>query len=79
MIKKHLTILAIAFLMCASVFIASCGANPEQNAESVHVDSSNQNGTAPVRYGADNPADTSKMSEADPSDDTGRRSNTEQR
>jgi hypothetical protein len=79
MIKRHLTILAIALLMCTGIFIASCGSEPEQNAESVHVDSSNQNGTAPVRYGPDNPADTSKMTEADPSDDTGRRSNTEQR
>lgn len=78
MTKKHLIILATALLMCAGTLI-SCESEPEQNAESVHVDSSNQHGTAPVRYGPDNPADTSKMSETDPSDDTGRRSNTEQR
>ncbi|MFA6060507.1 MAG: hypothetical protein WC756_20065 [Taibaiella sp.] len=77
--KKHLNILAVAFFMCSGILLTSCASEPEHNAESVHVDSSNQYGTAPVRYGADNPADTSKMSETDPSDDTGRRSNTEQR
>lgn len=78
MTKKHLIIVAALFL-CAGTLLTSCGSGPAQNAESVHVDSSNQNGAAPVRYGPDNPADTSKMSESDPSDDTGRRSNTEQR
>jgi hypothetical protein len=78
MTKKHLTILA-AFFLCAGTLLTACGSETEQNAESVHVDSSNINGTAPVRYGADNPADTSKASVNDPSDDTGRRSNTEQR
>lgn len=78
MTKKHLTILA-GLCLCACTVLTACGSEPEQNAESTHVDSSNQYGTAPVRYGPDNPADTSKMSESDPSDDTGRRANTEQR
>lgn len=77
--KKHLNILAAMIFMCSGILWVSCASEPEQNAESVHVDSSNQYGTAPVRYGPDNPVDTSKMSETDPSDDTGRRSNTEQR
>lgn len=79
MTKKHLIIYAAAFFLCTGTLLTSCGSETEQNAESVHVDSSNQHGTAPVRYGPDNPADTSKMPEADPSDDTGRRANTEQR
>jgi hypothetical protein len=79
MTKKHLNILATVVLICTGTLLTSCTPQSEKNAESVHVDSSNQHGTAPVRYGPDNPADTSKMPETDPSDDTGRRANTEQR
>lgn len=72
---KHL-VYPILILTAAS--LASCAGNPEHtNARSVHVDSTNVNGSAPVQYGADNPADTTpKLPE---SDDTGRRANTEQR
>lgn len=63
--------LAIGLLACC----ASCSGDPNKtNAKSINVDSTNQSGAAPVRYGADNPADTeSNLSTAD---DTGRRSNT---
>lgn len=54
--------------------LTACGDPAANNAKSIHVDSSNVNGTAPVRYGPDDPADT--VSDLPPGDDTGRRSNT---
>lgn len=72
---KHFIYPAMIF---TTALLASCAGNPENtNARSVHVDSTNVSGSAPVQYGADNPADTTpKLPE---SDDTGRRANTEQR
>lgn len=62
-------------LAIASLWLVSCAGNPENNnAKSVNVDSTNINGTAPVQYGADNPADT--VSKLSPADDTGRSANT---
>lgn len=75
--KKTSHIIIAALLVCGVTAFASCGSDPDNNAKSVHVDSTNENGTAPVKYGADNPADTTQSLQ--PSDDTGRRSNTEQR
>ncbi|RYE22892.1 MAG: hypothetical protein EOP51_12110 [Sphingobacteriales bacterium] len=47
------SILAVGLLIGA----ASCaGNNPENNASSTPIDSTNVNGTAPATYGADNPA-----------------------
>lgn len=76
MTKKTSSIFA-ALLISGALTWASCGADPDQNAKSIHVDSTNVNGTAPVEYGPSNPADTTHMLQS--SDDTGRRSNTEQR
>lgn len=61
-------------LLLLSVLFSACGGDATQNAKSVHVDSSNINGTAPVEYGPADPADTTHS--LDPSDDTGRRANT---
>lgn len=77
MISKRFKITAILVFACCVATFTSCESNPENNARSIHVDSTNESGTAPVRYGADNPADTT--SRLPSSDDTGRRSNTEQR
>ena len=74
---KNLKIIASILLLSATVAFASCGSDPDNNAKSTHVDSTNVNGTAPVQYGADNPADTSAR--YDESDDTGRRANTNER
>lgn len=60
-----------------TVLAVSCGSDPDNKAKSTHVDSTNVNGTAPVQYGADNPADTTARYQN--SDDTGRRSNTGER
>ena len=47
------SILALAFIIGA----ASCGSdNPENNASSTPIDSTNLYGTAPATYGADDPA-----------------------
>lgn len=70
-------IITAAALLCTGLAFASCTSVEEKNAKSVHVDSTNENGTAPVQYGAHNPADTTQSLQ--PTDDTGRRSNTEQR
>lgn len=51
----------------------SCTA-PGEKARSVHVDSSNIEGDAPVRYEGDNPKDT--VSRFPTADDTGKRENT---
>lgn len=75
--KKKIRLISAALLLCVTTAMLSCGQNPEQNAKSVHVDSTNENGTAPVQYGPHNPADTTQALQS--SDDTGRRSNTEQR
>lgn len=63
------------FAFASLLALASCAGNPENNnAQSINVDSTNVHGTAPVRYGADNPADT--ISKLPTADDTGRRANT---
>ena len=66
-----------ALLSVMLLGLASCGSDPNNNVISTNVDSTNVHGTAPAQYGAENPADTTPMME--PSDDTGRRANTEQR
>ena len=51
--KVKYSILAIGLLIGA----ASCtGSNPDNNASSTPVDSTNASGAAPVTYGADDPA-----------------------
>lgn len=72
--KGKFLILGLSFLTMIAV---SCGSDPDNRAKSVHIDSTNINGTAPVKYGADNPADTTARYQS--SDDTGRRANTNQR
>jgi hypothetical protein len=76
MTNKSFRIAATLIIACI-ITLVSCESNPEHNAKSTHVDSTNEHGTAPVQYGADNPTDTAQQLQ--PSDDTGRRSNTEQR
>lgn len=67
------TITFCATIMLSLLF-ASCAGEAGQNAKSVNVDSTNVTGTAPVRYGPNDPKDTSPR--LPPQDDTGRRSNT---
>lgn len=71
--KRLCIFMSLSFL--SGIALTSCGSVAENNATSVHVDSSNINGAAPVRYGPDNPADTTAQPQT--SDDTGRRANTE--
>lgn len=70
---KNLILFIVLIIFAGTV--SSCGSEANQNAKSIHVDSSNVNGTAPVRYGPDNPADTTASLQS--SDDTGRRANTD--
>ena len=55
--------------------MSSCSSNPDYNAKSTNVDSTNLNGSAPVEYGGDNPLDTADRLPKE--DDTGRRANTD--
>jgi len=72
------TNLIYSVLLLTTLLLTACAGDPENtNARSVNVDSSNVHGTAPVQYGADDPADTTPKLQS--SDDTGRRANTEQR
>jgi len=63
-----------AAISLAALLHTSCSEAGHDNARSTHIDSSNVNGTAPVRYGPEDPADT--LSQLPPGDDTGKRANT---
>lgn len=59
-------------LLAALILLGSCG-NEENEGTSTPIDSTNVHGTAPARYGADNPEEGTRYEGAD---DTGLRSNT---
>ncbi|MBS1772607.1 MAG: hypothetical protein JST82_07095 [Bacteroidetes bacterium] len=48
------TILYVA--LSTMLFVLSCGNNPDNHGSSTPIDSTNLNGTAPVQYGAQDPA-----------------------
>jgi hypothetical protein len=50
---KHYT---IALLLLATLGFASCANGGEETATSTPIDSTKANGTAPVQYGGENPA-----------------------
>lgn len=59
-------------LLTASLLLGSCG-NEENEGTSTPIDSTNVHGTAPARYGADDPDEGTRYEGAD---DTGLRRNT---
>lgn len=65
--------LAGCLMFMSGILMFSCTPSGEK-ARSVHVDSSNIDGDAPVRYEGDNPKDT--VSRFPVGDDTGKRENT---
>lgn len=65
----------VVFAASFALLTTACGNNPENNASSTPIDSSNVHGTPGAQYGPDNPA-AANAPKYEGSTDTGLRANT---